>query len=177
MPWHRRPRFGHVRPSMPDAPAPSFAAPSCPRPIPLYRQWRAEPTVLHPLLVLLLAVTCGLVVANLYYAQPLVGLIGPDVGLPTAAASLLVTLTQVGYCAGLLLLVPLGDLVENRRLIVATLGATVLALAAAAARAGRRSSSPPRWPSASAAWWCRCWCRWRRTWRRRRCAGASSATS
>ena len=87
-------------------------------------------------LILLLAVTCGLVVANLYYAQPLVGLIGPDVGLPAAAASLLVTLTQAGYCAGLLLLVPLGDLLENRRLIVATLAATVLALAAAAASRG-----------------------------------------
>ncbi len=83
-------------------------------------------------LVLLLAVTCGLVVANLYYAQPLVGLIGPDIGLPDSAASLIVTLTQAGYCAGLLLLVPLGDLAENRRLIVATLSATVLALAAAA---------------------------------------------
>ena len=86
----------------------------------------------NPLLVLLLAAACGLVAANLYYAQPLLRLIAPDIGLPPAAASLIVTLTQLGYCAGLLLLVPLGDLLENRRLIVTTLGATVASLAVAA---------------------------------------------
>ena len=85
----------------------------------------------NPLLVLLLAAACGLVAANLYYAQPLLRLIAPDIGLPPAAASLIVTLTQLGYCAGLLLLVPLGDLLENRWLIVTTLGATVASLAVA----------------------------------------------
>ena len=84
-------------------------------------------------LVVLLAAACGLIAANLYYAQPLVGLIAPDIGLPVTAASLIVTLTQLGYCAGLVLLVPLGDLAENRRLVVTTLGATVLSLAMAAA--------------------------------------------
>ena len=83
-------------------------------------------------LVLLIAAACGLIAANVYYAQPLVGLIAPDIGLPAAAASLIVTLTQLGYCAGLLLLVPLGDLVENRRLVVTTLATTVLSLAMAA---------------------------------------------
>ncbi|MFT8245762.1 MFS transporter [Roseomonas sp. BN140053] len=82
--------------------------------------------------VLLLAVGCGVVVANLYYSQPLIALIGPAVGLGPVASSLLVTLTQLGYAAGLLLLVPLGDLVENRRLVVATLCPVVLALLAAA---------------------------------------------
>ena len=82
--------------------------------------------------VLLLAAACGVVVANLYVAQPLIGLIGPELGLDAAAGGLVVTLAQLGYVAGLLLLVPLGDLVENRRLVTATLAAAVLALAVAA---------------------------------------------
>src|SRR3954452_4100440 len=64
---------------------------------------------------LFFAVACGAIVANLYYAQPLVALIGPAIGLSEVAASLVVTLSQLGYGLGLLLLVPLGDLFENRR--------------------------------------------------------------
>lgn len=82
--------------------------------------------------VLLFALACGLVAANLYYAQPLTAAIAADVGLAAPAASLIVTLTQVGYCLGLLLLVPLGDLLENRRLIAGTLLATTAAVALAA---------------------------------------------
>lgn len=70
---------------------------------------------------LLLAFACGLVAANLYYAQPLAGPLAASLGLPTGAAGLLVTLTQAGYGAGLLLAAPLGDLVENRRLVLALL--------------------------------------------------------
>jgi predicted MFS family arabinose efflux permease len=80
-------------------------------------------------LVFLLAASCGLVVANIYYAQPLVGLIAPSVHISARSASLVMTLTQLGYAAGLLLLVPLGDMLENRRLIVATIAASVPALA------------------------------------------------
>jgi predicted MFS family arabinose efflux permease len=76
-------------------------------------------------MVILLAVACGIVVANIYYAQPLVGLIGPAVGLGPRSASLIVSLTQIGYAAGLLFLVPLGDLVENRRLVVLTIAASI----------------------------------------------------
>ncbi len=79
-------------------------------------------------MLFLLASACGLVVANLYYAQPLISLIAPDIGLHPAAASLIVTLTQIGYCTGLLLLVPLGDLTENRRLICRTMCGVILAL-------------------------------------------------
>jgi predicted MFS family arabinose efflux permease len=84
------------------------------------------------LLVATMAFACGAGVASLYYAQPLAGLIGPAVGLHPAAVGLVVTLTQVGYALGLLLLVPLGDLLENRRLIAVTLSTAALALAAAA---------------------------------------------
>src|SRR5579862_884778 len=80
----------------------------------------------------LLAASCGLLAANIYYAQPLIGLIAPAIGLDAKAASLIVTFTQCGYCAGLALLVPLGDLVENRRLVVATLCCASAALLLAA---------------------------------------------
>jgi predicted MFS family arabinose efflux permease len=68
-------------------------------------------------MVTLLATATGLIVASLYYAQTLVGPISASTGLSPAAAGLIVTLTQIGYCIGLLFIVPLGDLLENRRLI------------------------------------------------------------
>ena len=82
----------------------------------------------------LLALSCGVLVANVYYAQPLVGPIAAELGLSPQAAGLIVTMTQIGYGAGLLLIVPLGDLIENRRLVlsVMALGALALALAALA---------------------------------------------
>ena len=97
-------------------------------------------------LTLLLATACGLIVANLYYAQPLVGPIARDLGLSPQAAGLIVAVTQLGYCAGLLLIVPLGDLVENRRLVLGmtSLGALAL-LGAALPRIRCRFSSRACW--------------------------------
>ena len=83
-------------------------------------------------LIVTMAFACGAGAANLYYAQPLAGLIGPAVSLSAAGSGLVVTLTQIGYALGLFLLVPLGDLLESRRLIVVTLSVAVLALGAAA---------------------------------------------
>jgi predicted MFS family arabinose efflux permease len=80
----------------------------------------------------LIASACGLIAANLYYAQPLIAPIAASLGLAPAAAGLIVTLTQIGYGAGLLLIVPLGDLVENRQLIVTLVSITALALVGAA---------------------------------------------
>jgi predicted MFS family arabinose efflux permease len=82
--------------------------------------------------VFLLAFSCGIIVANIYYAQPLIALIGPDVGLGRHTASLIVTVMQLGYAAGLLFLVPLGDIIETRRLLTLTIGACVPALLATA---------------------------------------------
>lgn len=82
-------------------------------------------------LVVLLAVSCGLTVANLYYAQPLLSELRHAFGISSVAAGSLVTVTQLGYALGLLLLVPLGDVTEKRRLatvlLTLTIGATVLA--------------------------------------------------
>jgi predicted MFS family arabinose efflux permease len=58
----------------------------------------------------------------------MIGLIGPSVGLRPGAYGLVVTLTQIGYAMGLLLLVPLGDFVENRRLMVTTLSLAAMTL-------------------------------------------------
>jgi predicted MFS family arabinose efflux permease len=83
-------------------------------------------------MVWLLAISTGLIVANLYYAQTLVGPISAATGLGARAAGLIVTLTQTGYCLGLLFVVPLGDLVENRRLVFIALLLTSGALLVAA---------------------------------------------
>ena len=83
-------------------------------------------------LTFLLALACGLIAANIYYAQPLIGPISAALGLSLHAAGLIVTMTQIGYGAGLLLIVPLGDLTENRRLICAGIGVGALALLGAA---------------------------------------------
>jgi predicted MFS family arabinose efflux permease len=80
----------------------------------------------------LLALSCGLIVANIYYAQPLVGPIAAELGLSLKAAGLVVTMTQIGYGVGLFFIVPLGDLVENRRLVLSVMVLGALALATAA---------------------------------------------
>ncbi|WP_010216618.1 MFS transporter [Sphingomonas sp. PAMC 26621] len=81
---------------------------------------------LSPAVTLLMAVACGAMVANLYYAQTLIETIGPDIGLSPGLAGAIVTLTQLGYGLGLAFIVPLSDLVENKRLIlIATVGAVL----------------------------------------------------
>jgi predicted MFS family arabinose efflux permease len=84
-----------------------------------------------PWLMFLLAGACGMIVANLYYAQPLVGPISASTGISAGASGLIVTMTQLGYVIGLLFLVPLSDLLENRRLVASTLVIAVLGLIAA----------------------------------------------
>ena len=91
-----------------------------------------EATSISPALTFLLATACGLIAANLYYGQPLAGIIGAELGLSAGATGLIVTLTQIGYGIGLLFVVPLGDLVENRKLVVSSVSMAVLSLVAAA---------------------------------------------
>ncbi|WP_326732187.1 MFS transporter [Streptomyces phaeochromogenes] len=82
-------------------------------------------------LVVLLATASGMTVANLYYAQPLLSSLRDVFHVGETAAGGLITLTQVGYVLGMLLLVPLGDRLEKRRLITVLLAVTTLALLAA----------------------------------------------
>ena len=65
-----------------------------------------------------MAITCGLVVANIYYNQPLLAAIGRTFQLSDSSASLVATATQVGYTLGMLLVVPLGDKLERKRLML-----------------------------------------------------------
>ncbi len=85
-------------------------------------------------LTLLFAVAGGAVVANLYWSQPLLTVIAKDLGAPASTAGWLVTATQIGYAVGVLLIVPLGDVVDRRRLVPVTIlaaaGALVLCAAA-----------------------------------------------
>src|SRR6516164_3578043 len=86
----------------------------------------------------LLAFTAGATVANLYYAQPLLPAIGASLHVSPTSAALLVTLTQLSYGVGLLLLVPAADITRRRPLFVILLTIDTLAMAASAAAPGLR---------------------------------------
>lgn len=73
---------------------------------------------LSPALILLMSVATGLAVASNYYAQPLLDTIARAFNLSASSAGFIVTAAQLGYAAGLLFLVPLGDMFERRTLIV-----------------------------------------------------------
>ncbi|MEI2393827.1 MULTISPECIES: MFS transporter [Paenibacillus] len=77
---------------------------------------------------LLFAIACGLAVANIYYAQPLLDAISQEFGITPSSVGLVITITQVCYALGLLLLVPLGDLLNRRWLIAGQMLISVLAL-------------------------------------------------
>ncbi|MDN7716433.1 MFS transporter [Burkholderia gladioli] len=88
--------------------------------------------LLTPRLVLLLAAAAGLGVAPLYYSQPMLGVLGPDIGASARMVGLVPTLTQLGYAIGILLLAPLGDRFDRRRVILVKAGVLVAALLLAA---------------------------------------------
>ncbi|WP_102716172.1 MFS transporter [Paenibacillus castaneae] len=77
---------------------------------------------------LLFAIACGLAVANIYYAQPLLDAISNEFGITHSSVGIVITITQVCYALGLLLLVPLGDLLNRRWLIAGQMLVSVLAL-------------------------------------------------
>lgn len=78
----------------------------------------------------LMAVACGFAVATLYYNQPLLPLIGDSFGQSAANTGWIATLTQLGYAAGLILFVPLGDRLDRRKLIAALLAFNMTSLLA-----------------------------------------------
>jgi predicted MFS family arabinose efflux permease len=83
-------------------------------------------------LIALLAIGTGTTVANLYYAQPLLDAIGSAFGVADGTAGLLVTVSQVFYGLGIVFLAPLSDLVDRRKLVVALLSTSCVAMAGAA---------------------------------------------
>jgi len=82
---------------------------------------------------LLLAVVCGVAVAAVYAGQTVLGPMGRELGVPQDSVGWLVAAGQLGYLAGLVLLVPLGDMLDRRRLIAAHLGLVAAGLAVTAA--------------------------------------------
>jgi predicted MFS family arabinose efflux permease len=91
---------------------------------------------LSPGLVRLMAVTCAVTVANIYYAQPLLHAIGSALRTSQAATSLLVVAGQAGFAAGLLLIVPAGEIVRRRPLLTVLLAICSVTLAVSAAAPG-----------------------------------------
>lgn len=94
-----------------------------------------EPAISRAL-VLMLAAGAGLAVASIYYSQPMLGVLGEDLQAGTRATGWVPTLTQLGYALGILLLAPLGDRIDRRRLIVLKAGALALALLGSALAPG-----------------------------------------
>lgn len=82
--------------------------------------------------VLFMAAATGIIVANLYYCQPLIILIANEFNIPEAEAGSITYLTQVGYAVGLFFMVPLGDKIERKKQILVTTFASVIALIIAA---------------------------------------------
>src|SRR6266481_2548888 len=76
----------------------------------------------------LLATACGLLAANVYYSQPIAGSIAVSLGLTPAKTGLIIAMTQAGFGVGLLLIVRLSDLIENRRLVLMLIGVSAIAL-------------------------------------------------
>lgn len=79
-----------------------------------------QSTTLSPGLVIMMSIATGVAVASNYYAQPLLHTIAAHFGISNGSAGLVVTVAQLGYAVGLMLLVPLADMVERKRLIVVT---------------------------------------------------------
>lgn len=82
-------------------------------------------------LVFLLAAGAGLAAASLYYSQPMLGVLGADIGAADRTVGWVPTLTQLGYAFGILLLAPLGDRFDRRNIILAKAAVLVAALLAA----------------------------------------------
>ena len=82
--------------------------------------------------MLLFAFAAGAMIANMYYLQPILGLVSSSFNEPISTSGLLVSLGQIGYTLGILLIVPLGDVLE-RRILLALVGINATALLTAAA--------------------------------------------
>ncbi len=87
-----------------------------------------SPTGISKTIIWLMSIISGLVVANNYYNQPLLGLISKDLKVTESAAGKISVLTQLGYAFGLLMIVPLGDKFLRKKLILIDLILVILSL-------------------------------------------------
>lgn len=79
-------------------------------------------------LIFILAISCGSLVANIYYAQPIVQFIAKDLNIASDLSGLLTTLTQIGYGLGLFFIVPMADLFKSKKIIGILIGLTIISL-------------------------------------------------
>lgn len=84
--------------------------------------------VLTKLLILIMAITCGLTVANLYYIQPLLGDMAKSFNVHEVSVGSAAMLTQIGYAVGMIFILPLGDIKERKNLITIMLLFSVISL-------------------------------------------------
>lgn len=85
-----------------------------------------------PARTLFFAIAAGMAVGNVYWAQPLIEVIASSLGVSSSSAATLVTVTQAGYALGIFLIVPLGDILDRRRLIPLILTVSAATLIGAA---------------------------------------------
>lgn len=95
----------------------------------LHTQSKLETPVLTKSLLWLITLTTGIVVGNNYYNQPLLGLMAKDFHVSEAAISIIAMLTQIGFATGLLFIVPLGDMVKRKKLILSIFLLIIVSLA------------------------------------------------
>lgn len=79
-------------------------------------------------LIFILAISCGSLAANLYYAQPIIQFIATDLNISSDLSGLLTTLTQIGYGLGLFFIVPMADLYKSKKIIGILIGLTIISL-------------------------------------------------
>ncbi len=91
-----------------------------------------SPASMDRRLIWIMAIACGLTVANLYYVQPILADMGRTFHVSISQVGAVATLGQIGFALGLLLVVPIGDIFSKRTLIVGMLGAATIALVAVA---------------------------------------------
>ncbi|GKU77454.1 MFS transporter [Paenibacillus sp. L3-i20] len=88
----------------------------------------SNPIRMSRFMTILFAVTCGMSVANIYFAQPILDNLSSEFGVEHSTIGILITITQIFYAVGLLLLVPLGDLLNQRKLIIGQMSLSMIAL-------------------------------------------------
>lgn len=79
-------------------------------------------------LIWLMSIACAFSVANLYYSQPILGLISEDLSITKIGSGLIVMLTQIGYAIGIVLITPLADMISKRKIILAIIPSCIFSL-------------------------------------------------
>ncbi|WP_368657860.1 MFS transporter [Metabacillus halosaccharovorans] len=79
-------------------------------------------------LIFILAISCGSLATNIYYAQPIVQFIAKDLNIASDLSGLLTTLTQIGYGLGLFFIVPMADLFKSKKIITILIGLSIFSL-------------------------------------------------